>query len=122
MSHLPLLRSDTQAELELIRTQALEAGADAAVVSSHWAKGGAGAKALAEAVIAICEGPSDFKFLYDLDRPIEEKINTIATAIYGADGIELSELAKKQIETYTKQGFGHLPSALSSMTIGVCVC
>jgi methylenetetrahydrofolate dehydrogenase (NADP+) / methenyltetrahydrofolate cyclohydrolase / formyltetrahydrofolate synthetase len=113
VSHLPLPRSDTQAELELIRTQALEAGADAAVVSSHWAKGGAGAKALAEAVIAICEGPSDFKFLYDLDRPIEEKINTIATAIYRADGIELSELAKKQIETYTKQGFGHLPSALS---------
>jgi len=101
--------SDTPAELELVRTQALEAGADAAIVTNHWAEGGVGAKSLAEAVIAICEGPSDFKFLYDLDRPIEEKINTIAAAIYRADGIELSELAKKQIETYTKQGFGHLP-------------
>ncbi|KAF9505989.1 hypothetical protein BS47DRAFT_1353393 [Hydnum rufescens UP504] len=101
--------SDTEAELELIRSQALEAGADAAVVSSHWAEGGAGAKDLAQAVISICEGPSDFKFLYDLDRSIEDKINTIATAIYGADGIELSDLARKQVETYTKQGFAHLP-------------
>jgi formyltetrahydrofolate synthetase len=89
----------------------LAAGADAAVVSSHWALGGQGAKALAEAVVAACESPSTFKFLYDVNLPIEEKIRVIAKEIYGADDIQLSELAQKQVETYTKQGYGNLPSA-----------
>ena len=102
--------SDTDAELQLVREQALAAGADAAVVSNHWAEGGTGAKALAEAVVATCEGPSDFKFLYDLDLPIEKKIETICKEIYGADGITLSEQAQKQVDTYTSQGFGGLPS------------
>ena len=104
--------SDTPAELELVRQEALASGADAAVISNHWAEGGAGARALAEAVIAVCEGgpAPDFRFLYDLALPIEEKIAVIAREIYGADGVELSELARGQVETYTRQGFGHLPS------------
>jgi methylenetetrahydrofolate dehydrogenase (NADP+)/methenyltetrahydrofolate cyclohydrolase/formyltetrahydrofolate synthetase len=109
-------RSDSPAELELIRSRAMEAGADAAVVSNHWALGGAGARALAEAVVEVCEGstePSQFKFLYELDIPIAQKIETIAKEIYRADGIELSELAKSQVENYEKQGYGKLPSALS---------
>lgn len=85
-------------------------GADAAVVSNHWAEGGAGARALAEAVIATCEGQSNFKFLYDLNLPIKEKISIISKEIYGADGIELSEQAQKQVDTYTRQGFENLPS------------
>lgn len=60
--------------------------------------------------MATCEGPSDFKFLYDLNIPIEEKINIISKEIYGADGIQLSELAQKQVDTYTRQGYGNLPS------------
>ena len=104
-------RSDTPAELELIRSKALAAGADGAVVSNHWALGGQGAKTLAEAVVAACESPSTFKFLYDVNLPIDEKISVIAKEIYGADGIQLSELAQKQVETYTKQGYGNLPSA-----------
>lgn len=103
-------RSDTDAELALVREEALAGGADAAVVSNHWAKGGAGAKNLAEAVIAICEGESEFKFLYDLNLSIEDKINAIGREIYGADGIELSDLARQQIETYTRQGYSDLPS------------
>jgi methylenetetrahydrofolate dehydrogenase (NADP+)/methenyltetrahydrofolate cyclohydrolase/formyltetrahydrofolate synthetase len=102
--------SDTPAELSLVREEALAGGADAAIVSNHWAEGGAGARALAEAVVATCEGPSGFKFLYDLELPIEEKISTISKEIYGADGIELSELARKQVDTYTRQGYGNLPS------------
>ena len=102
--------TDTPAELELVRQKSLAGGADAAVVSNHWAEGGAGARALAEAVVSVCEGQSDFKFLYDLDLPIEKKIETISKEIYGADGIELSELAQKQVETYTRQGYGNLPS------------
>lgn len=85
-------------------------GADAAVVSNHWAEGGAGARALAEAVIATCEGPSNFKFLYDLNIPIADKILAICKEVYGADGIDLSETAQRQIETYTRQGFGNLSS------------
>jgi methylenetetrahydrofolate dehydrogenase (NADP+) / methenyltetrahydrofolate cyclohydrolase / formyltetrahydrofolate synthetase len=80
-------------------------------VSNHWAEGGAGARELAEALVAACEGESQFKFLYHLDLPIEEKIATICKDIYRADGIELSDLAKQQIETYTRQGYGNLPSS-----------
>lgn len=105
-----MFRSDTEAELALVRDEALAAGADGAVVSNHWAKGGVGARDLAEAVIAICEGESDFKFLYDVKLPIAEKIDIIGKEIYGADGIELSDLARQQIETYTRQGYNNLPS------------
>ena len=107
-------RSDTPAEPEPSRSKASAAGADGAVVSNHWALGGQGVKTLAEAVVAACESPSTFKFLYDVNLPIDEKISVIAKEIYGADGIQLSELAQKQVETYTKQGYGNLPSAWSS--------
>jgi methylenetetrahydrofolate dehydrogenase (NADP+)/methenyltetrahydrofolate cyclohydrolase/formyltetrahydrofolate synthetase len=105
--------SDTATELELIREHALAAGADAAVVSNHWAQGGAGARVLAEAVVATCEGPSGFKFLYDLTLPIEEKISIVSKEIYGADGIQLSELARKQVDTYTCQGYNDLPICMA---------
>ncbi|PPR06657.1 hypothetical protein CVT26_001199 [Gymnopilus dilepis] len=105
--------SDTPAELALVREEALAAGADAAVVSNHWAKGGEGAKDLAEAVIAICEGESNFKYLYDLNLSIEEKIAIIGREIYGADGIELSDLARQQIDTYTRQGYAGLPICMA---------
>ncbi|KAI0636754.1 FTHFS-domain-containing protein [Trametes polyzona] len=105
--------SDTEAELQLVREQALAAGADAAVVSNHWAEGGAGARALAEAVINVCEGESNFRFLYDLNLPIEKKIEIISKEIYGADGIVLSEQAQKQVETYTRQGYGNLPICMA---------
>jgi len=105
--------SDTPAELQLIREEALAGGADAAVVSNHWAEGGAGALELAEALVAACEGESQFKFLYNLNLPIEEKIAIISRDIYRADGIELSDLAKQQIETYTRQGYGNLPICMA---------
>ena len=105
-----------------MRQSALEAGADAAVVSNHWAKGGAGAKPLAEALVEVCEKEeSKFKLLYDAELSIEDKINTICREIYGADGIELSELAKKQLETYTKQGYAHLPSELLNAGSRKCI-
>lgn len=108
--------SDTPAELELVRQEALAAGADAAVVSDHWAKGGAGAVDLARALVDACspssseESSSRFRFLYDLELPIEKKIEVICKEVYGAAGIEMSELAKAQVETYTRQGYGNLPS------------
>ncbi|CAA7271696.1 unnamed protein product [Cyclocybe aegerita] len=105
--------SDTEPELALVREEALAAGADGAVVSNHWAEGGKGAKALAEAVIAICEGESEFKFLYDLNLPIEEKISIIGREIYGGDGIQLSDLARQQVDTYTRQGYSNLPICMA---------
>ncbi|KIM49113.1 hypothetical protein M413DRAFT_438274 [Hebeloma cylindrosporum] len=105
--------SDSDSELALVREESLAAGADAAVVSNHWAKGGAGARDLAEAVVNICEGDSDFKFLYDLELPIEEKISIIGKEIYGADGIELSDLARQQVENYSRQGYGSLPICMA---------
>ena len=100
----PCCSADSPAELQLVQDYSLANGADYAVPSNHWAKGGKGAVSLAEAVIKACEGESQFKFLYDLDKSLEEKIRIIATEMYGADGIELSEEARKQIETYTRQG------------------
>ncbi|CAD6908428.1 unnamed protein product [Tilletia controversa] len=106
--------SDTPAELELVCKLALAAGADAARPCNHWALGGAGAVDLAKAVIEQIEGkPSEFKFLYDLDLPLSAKIETIAKEMYGAAGIELSELAKTQLERYERQGFAGLPVCMA---------
>ncbi|MCA9716300.1 MAG: formate--tetrahydrofolate ligase [Myxococcales bacterium] len=104
---------DAPEELALIREQAIAAGAEDAVVCTHWAKGGAGAVALAEAVVAACDKPSHFRFLYPLEMGIAEKIETIATRMYGAAGIALSDKAKEQIERYTRQGFAGLPICMA---------
>ncbi len=107
-------KDDTEAEVELVRKAAIAAGAEDAVVSRHWMEGGAGAKALGEAVIAACEKPSDFKFLYDLETTtIKEKIEIICKKIYGANGVEYSDLAEEQIERYTKLGFDKLPMCMA---------
>ncbi|TPX55787.1 hypothetical protein PhCBS80983_g05028 [Powellomyces hirtus] len=110
--------SDTPAETDTVLKAALAAGASAAVVTDHWALGGKGAVDLAKAVMQACEeskseGGANFKFLYDLKTPIVQKIETIAREMYGADGIELSEAAKKKVEVYTAQGFGDLPICMA---------
>jgi methylenetetrahydrofolate dehydrogenase (NADP+)/methenyltetrahydrofolate cyclohydrolase/formyltetrahydrofolate synthetase len=104
---------DTQAEVELVREAAIEAGAEDAVVSRHWMEGGAGAAALAEAVVKAVEKPSDFKFLYPLDLSIKEKIEIICKEIYGADGVVYEPEAEAKIELYTKLGFDNLPLCMA---------
>ena len=101
--------SDTDAEIEIVRQAALEFGAEDAVESNVWAKGGEGGAKLAEAVVAACEKPSQFKFLYPLDIPIKEKIEAIATKVYGADGVDYSAAAERKINLYTKFGYDKLP-------------
>jgi formyltetrahydrofolate synthetase len=105
--------TDTPAEVELVRQAALAAGAQDAVVSRHWMEGGAGAKALAEAVVKAAESPSNFKFLYPLDLPIKDKIEIICKEIYGADGVDYSPEAEAKIETYTRLGFNKLPMCMA---------
>ena len=107
--------TDTAAEIQLIQEQALKAGADFAVPSNHWAKGGAGAVELAKSVVeAVKLAPLEQqKYLYDVDDTVENKLLAITTKMYGASGIELSPLAKQQIETYTKQGYDKLPICIA---------
>jgi len=107
-------KDDTQAEVELVRKAAIEAGAEDAVVSRHWMEGGAGSVDLAKAVVEACEKPSNFKFLYDLEgTSIKEKIETICKEIYGADGVTYEPLAEKKVELYTKLGFDELPMCMA---------
>jgi formyltetrahydrofolate synthetase len=101
--------ADTDAEVELVRQAALEAGADDSVESNVWAKGGEGGAALAEAVVKACEKPSDFKFLYPLDIPIKDKIETIATKVYGANGVDYTSQAEAKVRLYTRLGYDKLP-------------
>ena len=106
--------TDTEAELDLVAKRSYEAGADAAIPSDHWANGGAGAVQLAEAIVELLQHTeSQFRFLYDLDQPIEAKIEKIARCMYGADGIEITPEAQNQISTYTRQGYAHLPICMA---------
>ena len=104
---------DTDAEVELIRKMAIQAGAEGAYLSEVWAKGGDGGRELAEAMVAACEKPSQFKLLYPDDAPIKQKIETIATRIYGADGVDYDAVAERKIETYTRWGLGNLPICMA---------
>jgi len=101
--------SDTAAEVELVRQAAVEAGAEDAVVCTHWMDGGKGARKLAELVVKTAEKPSHFTFLYPLDWSIKKKIETICTEIYGADGVDYAPEAERKIELYTRLGFDKLP-------------
>ncbi|XP_076155825.1 C-1-tetrahydrofolate synthase, cytoplasmic [Alosa pseudoharengus] len=106
-------KTDTGAELDLICKLAKEAGAFDAVRCTHWAEGGAGAVALGEAVQKASEAPSNFRFLYDTELPIADKIRIIAQKIYGADDIELLPEAQQKVERYTRQGFANLPICMA---------
>ncbi len=105
--------SDTAAEIELVRRVAMAAGAEDAVLTDHWAEGGAGAVQLAEAVMAACSQPSNFRFLYPREASIKEKIECIVREMYGGAGVEYSPEAEKKIELYTRQGFDKLPICMA---------
>ena len=100
---------DSDREVDRVRERALAAGATACEVSEVWEKGGAGGEALARAVAAAAELPNKFRFLYEDDEPIADKIRAIATKMYGADDIDISPEARRQINTFTEWGLGTLP-------------
>ncbi len=89
--------TDTKAEVKKVRELAEAAGAKVAV-SEHWLKGGDGALDFADAVIEACNEKTDFKFLYELDMPIKERIEKIAKEVYGADGVDYSNDAANQLK------------------------
>ncbi|MBE7552375.1 MAG: formate--tetrahydrofolate ligase [Anaerolineales bacterium] len=105
--------TDTDNEVALLKKLAVQAGAEQAVLAEHWAKGGLGAVELAEAVVAACEKPSNFQFLYPLDWSIKQKIEKIAKDIYGADGVSYDATANQQIKNFENAGLGNLPICMA---------
>lgn len=112
--------TDTDAEVALVRKIAMShPGVVDAVASEHFTKGGAGAVALAEAVVKACEQPSHFKFLYPLEMSLKDKIETIAKEIYGADGVDYSPEAEARLERYTELGYGDLPICMAKTHLSI---
>ena len=107
--------TDTENEINLVKGEALEAGAFDAVLADHWARGGAGAADLAEAVQKACKHSKkeNFKFLYPLEASIQQKIEIIAKEIYGAKDVSYSDLALSKIKAYEAAGFGELPICMA---------
>ena len=100
--------TDTAAELALVERKCNELGVNVAL-SEVWAKGGEGGQALAEEVVRLCEEPNDFRFAYDVEDTIANKLNAIATKVYHADGVDFTSAAAKQLKQLEEQGFGGLP-------------
>jgi formate--tetrahydrofolate ligase len=110
---------DTEKEINVIKDIAKRAGATDVVLSEVWEKGGEGGEDLAKAVVKMCEAKNNFKFLYELDAPIKEKIETIAKKIYGAKGVEYSDAAEKKIEVYARQGYDKLPINMAKTHLSI---
>ncbi|MGI8586452.1 MAG: formate--tetrahydrofolate ligase [Chloroflexia bacterium] len=100
--------TDTPREVEMIQEAGLAAGAVAAVPSTHFTEGGAGAAALCEAIAQAAEGPNNFHYLYSLNWPLKEKIEAIATQVYGAASVYYEPAAEKNLRLYTEKGYGEL--------------
>ena len=105
--------TDTDAEIEEVIRECRALGVNT-VLSTVWADGGKGGEALAREVIRLCEeDKGDFTFSYELDIPIEKKIEAVVKKIYGGDGVEFSSAAKKQLKRLEQLGFGNLPVCIA---------
>lgn len=107
--------TDTDAELDLVKSQAMKSGAQSVCVADPYSGGGEGCNDLAKEVVRVCENneSNEFRYLYDLEDSIRDKINTIAVEIYGADSVSFSDLAAEQIARFTEQGFNDLPICMA---------
>ena len=116
--HLPVVvainhfTSDSEAEVAALKAACEKLGVTA-VVTDGWAKGGAGAHDLAEAVVELADTPQDFQPLYDLNLPIADKVKAVATKIYGAKEVVFSKKAEKQLAEFSKQGWDQLPVCIA---------
>ena len=104
--------TDTEAELQLVREKCKALGVNVAL-SEVWGKGGEGGQELAEEVLRLIDGKNDFHFVYEDELSIEEKIKTIATKIYRADGVVITAAAKKQLATIEGLGLGNPPVCMA---------
>jgi formate--tetrahydrofolate ligase len=97
---------DTDAEIQFVERTAINAGASAAHVSTMFADGGKGGEALAHALVKACDEPSSFRLLYPSEASLKEKIETLATKIYGADGVDYEPAAEQQLAMFEERGYG----------------
>ena len=104
--------TDTREELKVVEERCREVGVNVAL-SEVWSKGGEGGIELAKEVVRLCEEPNEFRQSYELDRRIEEKLEEICKKIYHADGINLTDNAKKQAKQLEELGFGGLPICMA---------
>ena len=109
---------DHDGDINAIREIAQEYGARAAL-STHFADGGKGAAELAAAVKEAAEEPSSFKVLYPDEMSLRDKIRTVADKVYGADGVDFSPAASKQLDTYEAAGFGNLPVCIAKTHLSI---
>ena len=112
-------KDDSPDELAWVRERSMEVGAIDAAVSTHWADGGKGAEELAAAVVRACDQPSQFAHLYELSWPIRKKIETIATKMYGAEGVKFEPEAERQIDMAEDLGFGRLPVCMAKTPLSL---
>jgi formate--tetrahydrofolate ligase len=104
---------DTTAEFDLLAARMQELGVHA-VSASHWAKGGAGAEELAQAVVALAAKPqSDFHFVYEDSQPLWDKLTAVATKIYGAAGVTAEPTVRAEIAALQAAGYGHYPICIA---------
>ncbi|CAH0550859.1 unnamed protein product [Brassicogethes aeneus] len=113
------ITNDTDAEINLVITESRKSGAFDAVVSKHWAQGGGGSVDLAEAVVDACEEPKNFKYLYDLNLPLDEKVSVIAKEMYGAGKVTFSYKALEKLRKYEEQGFGNFPICMAKTPLSL---
>lgn len=104
--------TDTKEELEYVQKELTKSNIESSIVES-WAKGGEGAIDISNKIIQMCEKKDNFKYIYDLEDSIENKIEKIAKQIYGAKGIKLSEQAVSKIEKINKMGYSNLPICIA---------
>jgi formate--tetrahydrofolate ligase len=109
---------DFPSEHEAIREIAASVGVRAAVCT-HFADGGRGAVELAEAVVEAADEPSEFRMLYESGLTLRQKVETIATQVYGADGVDFLPTAARQLETYERAGFGSLPVCIAKTHLSI---
>ncbi len=105
--------SDTDAEVDFVVQRARQMGAADAAVSDVFARGGEGGRAVAEAVVKAAAQPSQMKFFYPDEASIQEKIETLARAVYGAGSVDFAPEAAKKIKMFTEMGFGRLPICMA---------
>ncbi len=106
--------SEHKAIVELVESMGLRAA-----VCTHFAKGGAGATDLAQAVVEAAEEPSQFQVLYPDDLPLRDKIEAVATKVYGAADVSYTPAANRQLDTYETNGFGHLPVCIAKTHLSI---
>ena len=112
-------KDDSADELNWVCERALEGGASAAAVSTHWSDGGRGAEELARAVVKVAAQGTQFSPLYEVTFPIKKKIETIATTIYGAAGVSFSPQAERDVELATRLGFDRLPICMAKTPLSL---